>query len=198
MALNPKTVFRTPWFEIATVDPGAEPNGTTEPYFVMLRRDGVIGMILDEAGRVVLVQQFRPPLGRATLEMPAGTIEPGEAPEQAMAREILEETGFICEALIKVAPCRLMLNRENAVEHFFLGLRARPAPGFVRRERGTVRPMGRREMRDLVAAGAFEQTVALGALYVVQKSFGVDLLEDPLESIERRFLREECAAGATW
>jgi ADP-ribose pyrophosphatase len=196
--LNANTVFRTPWFEIATVDPGAEPSGTTEPYFVMLRRDGVIGMILDEGGRLVLVQQFRPPLGRATLEMPAGTIESGETPERAMSREILEETGFICDALIKVASCRLMLNRENVVEYFFLGLRARPATGFVRRERGTVRQVGRREMRDLVVAGAFEQTVALGGLYMAEKIFGVDLLEDPLESIEQRFLGTNDTASATW
>lgn len=192
------TVLRTPWFEIATVDPGAEPSGTTEPYYVMLRPDGVIGMILDEVGRLVLVQQFRPTLGRAILEMPAGSIESGETPEQAMAREIKEETGFVCDGLVQIGPCRLMLNRENAVEYFFLGLRARHATGFVRKERGTVRQVGRREMRELVVAGAFEQTVALGGMYMAEKIFGVDLLEDPLETIENRLLTATGDVGAAW
>ncbi len=48
-------------------------------------------------GAVVLVEQFRVPLGRTCLELPAGLIgddSSGEAPELAAARELEEETGF--------------------------------------------------------------------------------------------------------
>jgi ADP-ribose pyrophosphatase len=82
-----------------------------------------------------------------------------------------------------------MLNREDVVEHFFLGLRARPVADFARRERGTVRLVARHEMRQLVAERAFEQTVALGGIYMTEKIFSVDLLEDPLATIERRFMK---------
>ena len=74
MTVKPETVFRTPWFEIAVVDPGPEASGTTEPYYCVVRPNGVIAFVLDPEGRVVLVEQYRPPLGRTTLEMPAGNI----------------------------------------------------------------------------------------------------------------------------
>lgn len=43
---------------------------------------------------VVMVKQFRPPMGSHTLEFPAGLIDEGETPEVAALRELKEETGY--------------------------------------------------------------------------------------------------------
>lgn len=43
---------------------------------------------------VVMVKQFRPPLGCHTLEFPAGLIDEGESAEVAALRELKEETGY--------------------------------------------------------------------------------------------------------
>jgi 8-oxo-dGTP pyrophosphatase MutT (NUDIX family) len=43
----------------------------------------------------LLVQQFRPPVGQATFEFPAGLIDKDETPEQAALRELKEETGYV-------------------------------------------------------------------------------------------------------
>ena len=52
----------------------------------------------------VLVRQFRPPLDTATLELPAGLIDPGETPSQAAERELCEETGLVGTAAFVSAP----------------------------------------------------------------------------------------------
>lgn len=49
------------------------------------------------AEETLLVEQFRPPLGRATLEFPAGLVDAGETIEQCALRELKEETGFVGE-----------------------------------------------------------------------------------------------------
>ncbi|KAH1187093.1 hypothetical protein KIL84_019842 [Mauremys mutica] len=43
---------------------------------------------------IVLVKQFRPPMGGYCLEFPAGLIEGNESPESAALRELEEETGY--------------------------------------------------------------------------------------------------------
>ncbi|MCF8506957.1 MAG: NUDIX hydrolase [Caulobacter sp.] len=53
----------------------------------------MMGVILTVAGDILLVRQFRPPLGHDTLECPAGGLGPGEDPLEAMIRELHEETG---------------------------------------------------------------------------------------------------------
>ena len=56
--------------------------------------------ILDD-GKIVLVKQFRTPLGRETLELPAGVMDkPGELSVEAAARELAEETGYIASDMI--------------------------------------------------------------------------------------------------
>lgn len=55
-----------------------------------------------EDGRIVLVRQFRPAVGRQLLEVPAGTMEKDEAPEETARRELTEETGYSGGSLRKL------------------------------------------------------------------------------------------------
>lgn len=59
--------------------------------------DAAVILALTDAREIVLVEQHRVPLGRRTIELPAGLIgdeTSGEAPALAAARELYEETGF--------------------------------------------------------------------------------------------------------
>lgn len=56
--------------------------------------------------QVVMVRQFRFGSNELSLEFPAGAIEPGEAPEKAARRELLEETGSEGQAVWASGECR--------------------------------------------------------------------------------------------
>lgn len=54
--------------------------------------------------RVVLIRQFRPPVGQWVLELPAGLIDAQELPEVAAMRELKEETGYVGSRVLHMGP----------------------------------------------------------------------------------------------
>ena len=58
----------------------------------IVEHPGSVVLVPVDAGRVLLVRQYRYAVGSELLELPAGTLEPGEAPLQAAHRELAEET----------------------------------------------------------------------------------------------------------
>jgi ADP-ribose pyrophosphatase len=54
----------------------------------------VVVVAVDREGRVALVRQFRPATRSELIELPAGTLEPGEEPLATAQRELREETGL--------------------------------------------------------------------------------------------------------
>jgi len=68
-----------------------------------LERVGTSGIVVMIAvtpdGSVLLEKQYRPPLGRDVIELPAGLVEPGESMESAARRELIEETGWEAKQL---------------------------------------------------------------------------------------------------
>jgi 8-oxo-dGTP pyrophosphatase MutT (NUDIX family) len=63
-----------------------------------VERVGIGGIVVMVAvtpeNRVLLEKQFRPPVGREVIELPAGLVEPDESMEVAAKRELIEETGW--------------------------------------------------------------------------------------------------------
>ena len=71
------------------------PDGNIAPREIVRHRGAVAVVPVDDIGCVTLVRQYRAAIGRITLEIPAGKLEPGEEDRPAAAvRELEEETGL--------------------------------------------------------------------------------------------------------
>ncbi|ONG59044.1 ADP-ribose diphosphatase [Pseudoroseomonas deserti] len=101
------------------------------------RGQGVVMLPYDPwTGRIALVEQFRLPALAAgedpiMRECPAGLLEPGEDPADAVLRETEEETGFTPDRVEKIGQYMLMQGGSDELMHFYAGRARLPAPGLV-------------------------------------------------------------------
>jgi len=92
--LGRERLLETPYFNLRS-DRLRLPDGSIkDPYYVVERPDAAIIFPVTGDGEVVLVRQYRPPIDRMELGLPAGLVEEGEKPEAAARRELAEETGY--------------------------------------------------------------------------------------------------------
>ena len=77
------------------VDTVRMPGGRETAREIVEHSDCVAIVALDEDDNVLLVNQFRKAVGKELLEIPAGGIDPGEDAEEAVRRELREETGYL-------------------------------------------------------------------------------------------------------
>lgn len=70
------------------------PNGKKAIYDVYNEATVVCILALTKSGEVVLAKQFRAGPEKVLYELPGGFIDPGELPQHAAERELLEETGY--------------------------------------------------------------------------------------------------------
>ncbi|MNY02032.1 ADP-ribose pyrophosphatase [compost metagenome] len=99
--LTQESVYRGKLLKIR-VDTVALPDGEIANREIVEHPGAVAVVPLTDDGQVVLVRQFRYPINRITLEIPAGKLEFGEEPEATCRRELAEETGLAAASLEKL------------------------------------------------------------------------------------------------
>ena len=83
---------------------------------------------VDADGRILFVRQYRHAAGKELLELPAGTLDMGEIPENCALREIREETGFAAGKMIRLGEFFLAPGYSTEYMVVFLATYLHPDP----------------------------------------------------------------------
>jgi len=85
-----------------SVDIVEKPSGKKATREVVEHSACIAAVVLDDQHNVLLVRQFRYPVGRFLLEIPAGGIDDGEEPQDCVRRELQEEIGYLPRKIDKL------------------------------------------------------------------------------------------------
>lgn len=96
------------------------PNGGKSKRIVVTHVGAVNVIALTKNKELLLVRQYRYPLGMETIETPAGKLEQDEAPIITAKRELEEETGYTCDSLDLIGKHASAPGFTNEVLHQFL------------------------------------------------------------------------------
>lgn len=95
-------------------------NGNKTVRDVVVHPGAVAIAAINENNEVIMVKQYRYPIGQICYELPAGKLEPGEDPLQTAKRELEEETGFQAKEWEKLTAFYTAPGFTNEVIHLFL------------------------------------------------------------------------------
>jgi len=132
---------------------------------VVEHSDCIAVVTLDEQNNVLLVRQFRYPVGRFLLEIPAGGIDPGEEPIDSVRRELQEEIGYFPRKIDKLGGFYSIPGYGTEYLHCFLAADLVPAR-LVAEDTGDIElvRVSRDEIPRLIASGEICDAKSIAAL----------------------------------
>jgi len=95
-------------------------NGTTVLREVVEHPGAAVILPLLGSEKLVLVRQYREAVGEVLLELPAGTLRPGERAVDCALRELEEETGYRAGQIRRAFSCYLAPGYSNELVHVFI------------------------------------------------------------------------------
>ncbi len=144
-------------------------NGQTGIYGVVEKHDSAVILAL-EGDHIYMVEQFRYPIGRRSLELPQGSLEAAGLEPEAIAREELrQETGIIAAKLELLGAFNIAVGYSNQRNYAFLATGLTLGPRTPDREEHDLllHRVSLAEFAEKIRSNAIDdaQTLAAWALY---------------------------------
>ena len=115
---------------------------------------------------ILLVRQYRYALGKETLEIPAGKLDPGETPEECVRRELLEETGYEAGELNFLYTYAPAIGYSNELIHIYSARSLKKTKKKIdEREISSVKIYSTRRVRKMIKKGLLADGKTLLALF---------------------------------
>jgi ADP-ribose pyrophosphatase len=117
--IESEVVFKGRVFNVRT-DHIDMPNGARARVDLVIHKEAVTLLPLDAAGNIWFIRQYRHPVGKVLLELPAGVLEDDELPENGAGRELREETGMAAQKLRRIGKVYLAPGYSTEALYIFL------------------------------------------------------------------------------
>ncbi len=124
-ALKSKTVWRGRFFAFRS-DEVELPDGKVTVRDIVEHPGAVAIIPILSDGRILLVRQYRYAVGKELLEIPAGTMEAGESPQECAKRELSEETGYEAERIMELTRFYTAPGYSSELIHIFVARGLKP------------------------------------------------------------------------
>jgi ADP-ribose pyrophosphatase len=166
-------------FDVSASD-RVSPEGKQGSFYLVNSLDwaGIIPVVDSPAGRMlVMIRQYRHGTGKLCLEFPGGAVERGEDPSLAVARELVEETGYSPEMVIPIGDLSPNPAFMTNSFHAFVAEGCRPARAQALDEHEEIEVLlvPEREAIDLVAAEDNAHALMTAALFLYMRYRGLCL-----------------------
>jgi ADP-ribose pyrophosphatase len=149
------------------------PDGREAPLDVVRARHVATVVPLLSDGRVVLLRQYRPIVAAELWEVPAGTLEPGEAPEAGARRELAEEAGYAAGRLEPLGEAYADPGLTDERIFFFVARDLTPVSQALDADEAIqVRPVPLADVDRMIERGEIVDAGTLIALLRLRRDFG--------------------------
>jgi len=155
-----------PWLRLSVEQIKLPDGRVVDDYYRIQLQDYAVIFAQVPDGRVILLNQYKHGVGRASLTLPGGGLVPGESPLVAAQRELLEETGYVAENWRSLPNFITSANYRCSEGHIFV---AQNAQKIAEPNSGDLEEMEvvLLSPTDLIHAVQQGQVVVLGALAAI-------------------------------
>ena len=155
-----------------TIDTVTLENGETVDLEV-IRHPGAAAIVaMPDAENLLLLHQFRHAVGGYIIEVPAGTVDGREAPEQCARRELIEETGFAGRNWAKLGEITPVPGYSDERVHLFLATGLTPdRQRLDRDELIQVRTVPLKSALEMIDDGQIQDAKTIAAVLLAHRRF---------------------------
>jgi ADP-ribose pyrophosphatase len=172
--VNSETVYQGKAFDVLR-EQVQLPDGKNTLLDIVVHPGAVTLIPIDSQGNIYFVRQYRHAVGKELLELPAGTLNEGESPQDCALREVREETGMSAATLKLIGEFFLAPGYSTEQIYIYLAtdLHPDPLPGdedeFI-----TVKTITMSKVPEMISQGVIQDAKSLAALYLAQPYIKID------------------------